>query len=285
MYLAWLLSMTSLIFRASFQFEDKFCYLEVSPLASYGFIASGDSMIRLGRSAIHGLPVGSNEGIHDPTVLAATYVVQLSLSFSQIFLGWSSQYKGTRRYNLSRLGYTAIVSLAVLSLVFGMLTFWSTYRQRSGIGGALSVWFICYVPCRIAVFIPESGFSFRSLWRRDIEVAASAASLNPSRMFSSLYQNIAIQTGILVFQLVWACVLTPLATFRLPFHLMPQTGAKLTDLDQIVAFLIAIISVLYQWKSLLKKAWRNIMQMARLKPINEVDQTELPRFEEHERVH
>jgi len=171
------------------------------------------------------------------------------------------------------------------------------------------------------VFIPESGFSFRSLWRRDIDqlwnvcqaiclippyllvqgdwkatlyminevglawVAASAASLNPSRMFSSLYQNIAIQTGILVFQLVWACVLTPLATFRLPFHLMPQTGAKLTDLDQIVAFLIAIISVLYQWKSLLKKAWRNIMQMARLKPINEVDQTELPRFEEHERVH
>jgi len=47
--------------------------------------------------------------------------------------------------------------------------------------------------------------------------------------------------------LVWCLVLTPLLTFGLPYNFIPQSSARITDLDQMVAFLAAVSVIIYQW--------------------------------------
>jgi hypothetical protein len=56
-------------------------------------------------------------------------------------------------------------------------------------------------------------------------------------------------------------VVAPILMFGMLIRLWPQTGAKLTDPDQMVPFCSAIVMILYQWRPMLTKWYWRVLEI------------------------
>lgn len=258
--------MVSLIFRARLRFEDKFTYTDVLPLAGYGIIAAIDYWISL----CSALPRPTMYA----SLSAATYVSQVTCNLSEVLMACSRPREPGQEFRFAWPGKAegvVFVLWLILHNALRQFVFHDTYKAMFGGMLGLSIFLL-----RIAALVYSLGNKFPKVDKKNLPwIVSSCLFFLPLHFLSyriwdgercwgvllvyvlgeifkmSLFQTVGNLVSLFAL-LVWSLVLSPIVVHGLPYHVMPQTTARITDLDQMVTFGAIATLVIYRWK---RRSW------------------------------